>query len=184
MSDTEKNELAEAEASSTDTAVAEEEKAPPLTLEVKVDTRSTCERHVTVTIPREDIDRYFDKEFTELMPKAHVPGFRPGHAPRKLIENRFRKEVGERVKGELLTDSLEQVNEQQKLSAISEPVFDFEAVELPDEGPLTFEFERRGAAGVRGAAVAGAENREAGARVQRDGCERHVAERAWPAAVA
>ena len=38
-------------------------------------------------------------------------------------------------------NSLTQVNEEQKLSAISEPDFDFEAVTLPDEGPLTFEFD-------------------------------------------
>ena len=108
---------------------------------MKVDTRSTCERHVTVTIPREDIQRYFDKEFTELMPTVHVPGFRPGHAPRKLVETRFRKDIAQKVKSELLMDSLAQVNEEQKLSAISEPDFDFEAVELPEEGPLTFEFD-------------------------------------------
>jgi trigger factor len=118
-----------------------EEEEPRLALEVKVDSRSTCQRHVTVTIPREDIDRYFDKEFTELMPKAHVPGFRPGHAPRKLVETRFRKDIGEKVKGDLVMASLTQVNEEQKLAAISEPDLDFEAVELPKEGPLTFEFD-------------------------------------------
>ncbi len=182
MPDTEKTELPEDELTSTDTAVAEEEeeKLPPLTLEVKVDTRSTCERHVTVTISREDIDRYFDKEFSELMPTAHVPGFRPGHAPRKLVETRFRKDVAEKVKGELLMDSLTQVNEEQKLSAISEPEFDFEAIELPDEGPLTFEFDVEVRPEFDGAAVEGAEDREAGARVQRGRRERHVAERPGP----
>ena len=127
---------------SDEAAVAEaEEKTPPLALEVKVDTRGTCQRHVTVTVPREDIDRYFDKEFTELMSTAHVPGFRPGHAPRKLVENRFRKDIAQKVKSELVMDCLTQVNEQEKLSAISEPDLDFEAVELPDEGPLAFEFD-------------------------------------------
>ena len=33
------------------------------------------------------------------------------------------------------------MNEEQKLSAISEPDFDFEAVEMPEDGPLTFEFD-------------------------------------------
>ena len=143
MPDTENNELPEDKLNSSETAVAEaeEEKAEPLALEVKVDSRSTCERHVTVTISREDIDRYFDKEFSELMPKAHVPGFRPGHAPRKLVESRFRKDIAEKVKGDLLMNCLTQVNEEQKLSAISEPDFDFKAVELPEEGPLTFEFD-------------------------------------------
>ena len=45
---------------------AEEEgkKKPKLHLDVKIDQRSTCERHITVTIPREDIDRYLDQELS------------------------------------------------------------------------------------------------------------------------
>ena len=75
------------------------------------------------------------------MPKAEVPGFRSGHAPRKLVEMRFRKEVAERVKSELLMDSIAQINEEEGLSAISEPDLDLESIELPDEGPMTFEFD-------------------------------------------
>jgi trigger factor len=138
MADTDNSELADSQTNPDPDAVAEE---PRLELEVKVDSRSTCERHVTVTIPPQDIERYFDKEFTEMMPTAHVPGFRPGRAPRKLVETRFRKELAAKVKSELLMNSLSQVNEDQKLSAISEPDFDFEAIELPDDGPMTFEFD-------------------------------------------
>ncbi len=114
---------------------------PRLDLQVQIDKRGACERHISVTVAREDIDRYFDKEYTEMMPKAEVPGFRPGRAPRKLIEAKFRKDVAERVKSALLMDSLSQVNEDEDLSAISEPDIDLEAVEIPDEGPMTFEFK-------------------------------------------
>ncbi len=117
------------------------EEKPKLQLQVQVDRRGACERHITVTIPREDIDRYFDKEFSELVPTAQVPGFRPGHAPRKLVEKRFRKDVAEKVKNELLMESLAQVNEDEKLAAISEPDIDLEAIEMPEEGPLSFEFD-------------------------------------------
>lgn len=144
MPDNENNniDLPESDETGEETALAEaEQEAPKLSLEVKVEDRSTCERHLTVTVSREDVDRYFDKEFSELMPKAQVPGFRPGHAPRKLIESRFRKDIADKVKGELLMDCLQQVNEDEKLSAISEPDFDFEAIELPEEGPFTFEFD-------------------------------------------
>jgi trigger factor len=79
--------------------------------------------------------------FGELMPSAAVPGFRAGRAPRKLVEHRFKKEVSDQVKGSLLMDSLEQLNEEQKLSAISEPDIDMQSVEIPDDGPLTFEFD-------------------------------------------
>ena len=137
-----KVDLPESDETGTETALAEaEQEAPKLSLDVKIEDRSTCERHLTVAVSREDVDRYFDKEFSELMPKAQVPGFRPGHAPRKLIESRFRKDIADKVKGELLMDCLSQVNEDEKLSAISEPDFDFEAIELPEEGPFTFEFD-------------------------------------------
>jgi trigger factor len=118
-----------------------EEERPRLDLDVKIDDRSACERHITVSVSREDIDRYLDKEFSELMPAAQVPGFRPGHAPRKLVENRFRKDVAGRVKGALLMDSLSQIHEDYDLSAIGEPDLDLETVEVPDKGPMTFEFD-------------------------------------------
>jgi trigger factor len=140
MPDTD-NELSEAELNSDQPTDASGEEEQRLELDVKIDERSTCERHVKVTIPREDIERYFDKEFTTLMPTAHVPGFRPGRAPRKLVEARFRKDIADKVKSELVLNSLTQVNKEKKLAAISEPDFDFEAVEIPAEGPLCFEFD-------------------------------------------
>lgn len=118
-----------------------EEKKEPLKLEVQVEERSACERHVLVKISRDDVERYFSKQFDELEPKAEVPGFRPGKAPRKLVEAKFRHQVADQVKGELLLDCMTQVNEEQDFSAISEPDFDFGAVEIPDEGPMTFEFD-------------------------------------------
>jgi trigger factor len=119
---------------------AEEEK-PKLSLDVDIESPNACQRHVTVTIPREDIERYYDEAFSEIMPEAEVPGFRPGRAPRKLVENRFRKQVREQIKGSLLMDSMTQVTEEQELTAIGEPDFDLEAVEVPEEGPMTFEFD-------------------------------------------
>lgn len=118
-----------------------EETRPELNLEINVEEKSACERHITVTIAREDVDRYFSEKVDELMTDAAVPGFRPGRAPRQLVENRFRKQLKDQVKGALLLDAMTQVTESDGFSAISEPDFDFEAVELPDEGSFTFEFD-------------------------------------------
>ncbi len=123
---------------------AEGEGAEPkqkLKLDVKIDKPGACQRHITVTISREDIDRYINEAIDNLVPKAEVRGFRIGKAPRKLVENHFRQQVREQVKGSLLLDSLQQVSEEYEFSAISEPDFRYQAVELPDEGPLTFEFD-------------------------------------------
>lgn len=120
----------------------ETDEAPdPLKLEISVKEVNACQRYVTVTIPREDIDRYYYDAFSEMMETAAVPGFRVGRAPRKLIESRFRKDVKDQVKGSLLMDSMSQVNEEQDFAAISEPEFDVEAIDVPDEGEMTFEFK-------------------------------------------
>ena len=122
-------------------AESAEPEVEKMNLSIKVDSPSACQRHVTVTIPREDIERYYDKAFSDLVGTAAVPGFRAGRAPRKLIEARFRKDVTDQVKGSLLMDSMTQVTEDEKFAAISEPDFDPLAVEVPDDGSLTFEFD-------------------------------------------
>src|SRR5487761_244482 len=104
--------------------------AKKLHLDVQIDSRSACERHVTVTIPREDINRYYDDAYSEMMDKAVVPGFRAGRAPRKLVELRFRKDVGDQIKNTLLMDSLTQLSEEGKFSPISEPDIDPSAVSV------------------------------------------------------
>jgi len=126
-------------AGSGDSEPEEEEKR--LELEVDIASPSACERHITVSVSRPDIERYFDDSFSEMMTDASVPGFRPGRAPRKLVEQRYRKDVQDRVKGNLMMDALTQLSDDYDLTAIGEPDFDFEAVEMPDEGPLTFEFD-------------------------------------------
>jgi len=120
---------------------AAETEAQKINLSIKVESPSACQRHITVTIPREEVDRYYDKAFSEMMDTVAVPGFRAGRAPRKLVEARFRKDVSDQVKGSLLMDSMTQVTEDEKFSAISEPDFDPLAIEVPDEGPMTFEFD-------------------------------------------
>lgn len=118
-------------------APAEKQK---MELGVEITKTGSCERHVTVTIPRTDIDRYFKKQFDEIAPRAEVPGFRPGKAPRKLLESKFQRQVAEQVKGALLMDSLSQLTDDQSFAAISEPDLNYELVKIPDEGPMIFEF--------------------------------------------
>jgi trigger factor len=118
----------------------EGDEAPPLDLKVDVKSPSACERRVTVTIPRDDINRYYDNAYGELMPTSAVPGFRIGRAPRKIVEHRYKEQVTDQVKSSLLMDSLGQISEDKTFTAISEPNFDLDAVEVPDDGPMTFEF--------------------------------------------
>ncbi len=118
-----------------------EELNQPLQIDVSVDVTSTCERHVVVNIPRAEVERYFRKAFDDVAPKAELPGFRAGKAPRKLVESRFKEQIAEQVKSTLIMDSLQVVTEGDHFSAISEPDFDYEAIVLPAEGDFKYEFK-------------------------------------------
>ena len=128
------------EQNSLDTS-SEDEAPSPMQLEVTVDKQGACQRHLTVTISRDDIENSFDHEFTELVKTAEVPGFRAGHTPRKVIESKYRKDIGDRVKANLIMDAIGQATDEEKLSVISEPDIDVDAVKIPDDGPMTFEFD-------------------------------------------
>ena len=70
-----------------------------------------------------------------------MPGIPPGPRPRQLVEKRFRKQVAGQVKSVLLMATLEQIDEDHKLNPISQPDLDVEAIELPEDGPMTFEMD-------------------------------------------
>ncbi len=114
---------------------------PKLDLDVQISDAGPCKKHVKVAIARADIDRQFQESLGEVRKDAQVPGFRPGRAPKSLVERRFRKEVSGQVKSTLLMACLEQLDEDHKLNAISQPEFDVQAVEIPDEGPMRFELD-------------------------------------------
>lgn len=100
-----------------------------------------CKKHIKVTVERQDIDRLLEDKFSKLVVDSHVSGFRPGKAPRKIIEKRFQKDVVEQIRGELLLASLEQLAEENDVAPLSAPDIDASKIEIPKEGPFVYEFE-------------------------------------------
>ena len=128
------------------TAVAELA-APPahvkLPQDVEITDAGPCKKHVKVTVGRPAIDARLDEKFSDLVlnSPAAVAGFRPGKAPRKIIEKRYHKEVAADVKTEVLMASLEQLAEEQTLSPLSPPDLNPHNVVIPESGPLVYEFD-------------------------------------------
>jgi len=109
--------------------------------EVEISDVGPCKKHIKVKVDRADIDARFGDKFKELMVEANVPGFRPGKAPRKLVERRFHNEVGDQVKSEVLLASLEQLAEDHDIAPLSAPNIDPAKIEMPKEGPMQYEFD-------------------------------------------
>ena len=123
-----------------ETTAAEPEKRK-LDLEVQVKDAGACKKHITITIPRAEIDRQYEESLGALQKEAQVPGFRPGRAPKTLVVKRFKKQVADQVKSALLMETLEQVDRDYQLNPITQPKLDLAAIELPEEGPLAFDME-------------------------------------------
>jgi len=121
------------------------EQEGPIKLKQSVELRDVgpCKKHVKVTVDRELIDERLDEKFTEIVrsDQPQVRGFRPGKAPRKLIEKQYHDSVSEEVKTQVLMASLEQLADEQLIAPLSPPDLDPNAIKLPEEGPFIYEFE-------------------------------------------
>ena len=123
-------------------AVAQEQETEPeFEYPIRIEDGGPGTKKVSVEIPRDRISAELDKQYKELRQQAAIPGFRPGHAPQKLIEKRFSADVKEQVRRSLISESYQQAVEKNKLQVIGEPDFDNpEAIEVPDDGPLSYSF--------------------------------------------
>jgi trigger factor len=132
----------ETSATATETPPAEgEEKAKKLEQTVEMKDVGPCRKHVKVTVDRKAIDERLKDKFGELVHNANVPGFRPGKAPSRLVQRRYRTEVSGQVKTEVLLASLEQLADETDLAPLSPPNIDPDRIELPEQGPFIYEFE-------------------------------------------
>lgn len=100
-----------------------------------------CRKHIKVAISREDIDKKFNAQYKDLVGESMIPGFRPGKAPRKIVVRKFQKEVGDRVKAEVLFASLEQLADDHDIAPLSPPNLNPSTLVIPESGDFIYEFE-------------------------------------------
>jgi trigger factor len=121
-----------------DTKQAEESEIKNI---VNIEDAGPCKKKISIEIPSEKINKVLDEQYIQLGRDTIVPGFRKGRAPRRLLEKRFGKEIKEQTKLKLLSDAGEAAIKDSNLNALGEPDIDHEKIELPQSGPLKFDFE-------------------------------------------
>jgi trigger factor len=133
---------ATAEPEGAEAAGAEQE---PVKLHQQVEIKDVgpCKKHIKVTVDRADIDARLDEKYSDLVTghQSYVAGFRPGKAPRKIVERHYKGEIEQQVRGEVLMASLEQLAEEQDIAPLAPPDLDPAKIVIPAEGPLVYEFE-------------------------------------------
>lgn len=100
-----------------------------------------CRKKVTVTIPVERVREALDTQYREINKQLVLPGFRPGKAPRKLLESRFATHVASEVKTKLVEEAYKQAVEENKVAPLGQPKIDAEEATLDPDKAFAFAFE-------------------------------------------
>lgn len=112
-----------------------------MSIDFQIEAVGPCKKKIAVTIPADRIQQEFESKYDEINSAVALKGFRPGHAPRRLLEKRFAGKLGDEVKGDLVKGALEELVEEKKIEPLKAPDIDLDALELSTDESLSFEFE-------------------------------------------
>lgn len=93
-------------------------------MQVKIEDKSSVKKMLSFEIPKETIAKELNKAYNELKKTADVKGFRKGKIPRKVLENRFAKDVHAEIAPRLIQDSFVETIKEHKLNIVGGPQLD------------------------------------------------------------
>ena len=88
-------------------------------MQVSVENTSALERRMTVQVPEDKVKGEVDKRLDEMTKQARIAGFRPGKVPRKVVAQRFGRQVRDEVIGEMMQSSFFEALEQVLINLVS-----------------------------------------------------------------
>ncbi|MBK1883395.1 trigger factor [Luteolibacter pohnpeiensis] len=112
-------------------------KPGPFIMNIVVEKQPKCVATLRVEIPSDKVNGQRDQIVRGYANKARIQGFRPGKAPRALVEKRFQKEITEELTGALVNEAYDEALKQESLK-----VLDFgipENLVTNPDGSMSFE---------------------------------------------
>src|SRR6266536_3256121 len=89
-----------------------------------------------IELPSDEVSKEWDSIATSFARIAKIPGYRPGKAPRSVIEKRFRKEIQEELTKKLVSKSYHDAIEQEQLRVAS--LANIEDVQFGEDKSMRF----------------------------------------------
>ena len=93
-------------------------------MNVSVEETGPVERRLHIEVPTTDVDAAFAAYFQEVRRNAHIKGFRPGKAPREVLEKYFGDRAASEVLQRLIETTLPEAIREQNLDVLGEPRID------------------------------------------------------------
>jgi len=111
--------------------------ATVFSMKVQVEKKPESISTLKIELPAEEVSKEWDTIANSFAKFAKIPGYRPGKAPRAVVDKRFRKEIQEEVTKKLVSKSYHEAIEQKKLRVAS--LTNLEEVQFGEDKSMRFQ---------------------------------------------
>src|SRR5881392_4475249 len=105
-------------------------------MKVEVEKQPGSVSTLQIELPPEEVSKEWDAIAIGFARFAKIPGYRPGKAPRAVIEKRFRREIHDELTKKLVSRSYHDAIEQKNLRVVS--LTNVEDVQFGDDKSMRF----------------------------------------------
>src|SRR5271156_4457543 len=105
-------------------------------MNVEVENLPNCITTLRVEVPPDQVSKTWDSVAKDYTLYAKIPGYRPGKAPRNVVENKYKKQIREEVEKKLLSESCREAINEKKLRVLS--LADVQDIEFGDDKTMRF----------------------------------------------
>ncbi len=119
-------------------------------MKVEIEQLGPIRKKMSVALPPELVDGEVEKAYLKLQQEIRLKGFRPGKAPRALLQRYFKAQVEEDVISALVQDSYPRALDENKMLPVSQPVIEKGVLEKGKEFSYTASFEIKPVLDVQG----------------------------------
>jgi trigger factor len=105
-------------------------------MQLTIEDISPVEKRVDFEVPWGDVEPRLDRAYGNLRREVSLKGFRPGKAPRPVLERLFRQKIEDEVAREIIEASLGQAIQEKQIQPVAPPRVD--KLELKEGEPFRF----------------------------------------------
>src|SRR6476620_2048148 len=105
-------------------------------MKVEVENQPHCVATLKIELPAEQVSKEWDAIANSFAAQARIPGYRPGKAPRRVIEAKFRKDIQDELTKKLVSKSYHEAIAEKQLRVVS--LTNLEDVEFGDDRSMRF----------------------------------------------
>ena len=109
-------------------------------MKISIETVSPVERKLTIEVPPERVAKELDKAYVGVGRRAKLPGFRPGHIPRAVLERNFKSEVERDVAERLVNLTFVEAAQEKGIEPVATPNVSLDGPLVPG---TTFKFSAK-----------------------------------------